>query len=91
MATIVASVDGSTDRTDRLEDTVDYAALAGLLLKVSAERSYLTVEGLCGAFATATLSEFPAIKSIQVTIDKLSPVGIDNVESCGAQVVAHRV
>ena len=91
MATISATVDGSADRTDRLEDTVDYAALAGLLLEVSSERSYLTVEGLCGAFAKATLAEFPAIKSIHVTIDKLSPVGIDNVESCGAQVVAQRV
>ena len=90
VAAIVASVAGSADRTDRLDDTVDYSALAGLLLEVSSSSSFRTVEGLCGAFAGRALSQFPSLLSVEVTIDKLSPLGMPDVASCGVRLVRSR-
>jgi dihydroneopterin aldolase len=86
----VAVVDGTADATDRLEDTVDYAALAGLLLEVSSSRSFSTVEGLCGAFSDRALAAFQRIAAIEVTIDKLSPTGMADVESCGVRLARPR-
>jgi dihydroneopterin aldolase len=90
VATIVASVDGTADRTDHLDDTVDYSALAGLLLEVSSSSSFRTVEGLCGAFAGQALSRFPSLLSVEVTIDKRSPLGMPDVASCGVRLVRSR-
>ncbi len=90
VATIVASVDGSADTTDRLEDTLDYGALAGMLLEISASRSFLTVEGLAGAFQERALASFPKLRSVCVTIEKLSPAGMSNVASCGVTLTKTR-
>ena len=35
--------------TDRLEDTIDYAAVADIVALVATERSYRTLERLCTA------------------------------------------
>jgi dihydroneopterin aldolase len=90
VATIMAVVDGTADTTDRLEDTVDYSALAGLLLEVSSSRSFLTVEGLCGAYADRVFASFPRIAVIDVTIDKITPTGMADVESCGVHLARTR-
>ena len=44
--------------TDRLEDTVDYSAVAELANLVAQQRSYRTLERLCSAIADRLLSDF---------------------------------
>ena len=79
-------MEGSADATDQLSDTVDYSALAELLLEVSASRSFMTVEGLAGAFADAAMERFPMILSLEVVVAKLSPPMAASVESCGVRL-----
>lgn len=83
-------VDGKADRTDRLEDTVDYSGLAETVAAVSASKSFMTVEALAGAIATAVLGSFPSIVSVEVVLDKLSPAGMPDVESCGVRLRRER-
>jgi dihydroneopterin aldolase len=90
LATITATVDGTADTTDSLSDTVDYSALADMLLSVSGSRPFATVEGLAGAFVDSALRAFPAIQSLEIVLDKLSPLGMPQVESCGSRIVRER-
>jgi dihydroneopterin aldolase len=46
--------------TDRLEDTVDYAAVAELANLVAQQRTYKTLERLCAAMADRLLERFDA-------------------------------
>lgn len=91
LASVAAVVQGSADRTDRLEDSVDYSALSALLLELSGSRSFSTVEGLAGAFADAALDRFPLLSAVEVVIDKLSPPVSATVESCGVRLRRERV
>jgi dihydroneopterin aldolase len=90
VASLEAEVQGTADRTDRVEDTVDYAALAGLVLEVSASRQYSTVEALAAACAESALERFPAITAVTVTLDKLAPPMDAKAESCGVRLRRQR-
>ncbi len=90
LASVVASVSGSADDSDSLADTVDYSALAGLMVSLSESRSFMTVEGLAGAYAALVLERFPLVSSVEVVIDKLSPPMAADVESCGVRLVKAR-
>jgi dihydroneopterin aldolase len=46
--------------TDRLEDTVDYAAVCESVNLVAQQRSYKTLERLCGAIADRVLDQYDA-------------------------------
>ncbi len=89
-ASVAASVEGSADETDSLSDTVDYSALAGLLVSLSDSRSFMTVEGLAGAYAALVLERFPLVSSVEVVIDKLSPPMAADVVACGVRLVRSR-
>jgi dihydroneopterin aldolase len=54
----VGEVDATV--TDRLEDTVDYSAVAELANLVAQQRSYRTLERLCAAIADRLLERFDA-------------------------------
>lgn len=90
VASVTAQVQGLADESDRLEDTVDYSALASLLLELNGSATFDTVERLAGAFCERALADFPAVSAIEVTIDKLRPVGMDGVESCGVRLTQVR-
>ncbi len=90
VASVLATVEGSAEVTDSLSDTVDYSALAGMMVSLSDSRSFLTVEGLAGAYAALVLERFAMVLSVEVVIDKLSPPMQADVVSCGVRLVRSR-
>jgi dihydroneopterin aldolase len=58
--------------TDRLEDTVDYAAVCQLVALVSQQRSHRTLERLCSVIAERLLSDFE-LESVWVKASKPEP------------------
>jgi dihydroneopterin aldolase len=86
VASICLVVDGGADLSDQLGETVDYSAVAALMGEVSGSRRFLTVEGLAGAFAEEALARFPLAVSVEVALDKIAPVGVPGVESCGVKL-----
>ncbi len=51
---------GETDATvtDRIEDTVDYGEVCNLVALIAQQRSYKTLERLCGAIADRLIDEY---------------------------------
>ena len=58
--------------TDRVEDTVDYAAVCQEVALVAQQRSYRTLERLCAAIAERLLSHFEA-ESVWIKATKPEP------------------
>jgi dihydroneopterin aldolase len=67
------TVEGLADSTDRIDDTVDYGDAATIVLAVSDERRFATLEALCKAVANRLLERFPSVVEVQVKIGKLVP------------------
>src|SRR6476620_5145975 len=58
--------------TDRIEDTVDYGEVCQLVALRAQQRSYKTLERLCGAIADRLVSEYGA-RSVWVKAAKPEP------------------
>jgi dihydroneopterin aldolase len=58
--------------TDRVEDTVDYAEVCQLVALLAQQRSYKTLERLCGAIGERLLAEYDA-ESVWVKASKPEP------------------
>jgi dihydroneopterin aldolase len=58
--------------TDRIEDTVDYAAVCEAVLLTAQQRSYRTLERTCAAIADRLLEQFAA-ESVWVKAAKPEP------------------
>jgi dihydroneopterin aldolase len=65
-----ADVDESAAASDRIEDTVDYRKLAGLVREVFAGPERLLLESLAGAVADGALERFAPVDRIRVRIRK---------------------
>ncbi len=89
-ANIEATVDGQADKTDRIEDTVDYALLSRTALLVSEVNRFDTIERLAALIAESVLERFAMIVEVSVTVDKIDPPGLAEVDSCGASVTRTR-
>jgi dihydroneopterin aldolase len=63
-------VDESASTSDRIEDTVDYRRLAGLVREVFAGPEHLLLESLAGAVAEGLLGRFAAVKRVRVRVRK---------------------
>jgi 7,8-dihydroneopterin aldolase/epimerase/oxygenase len=63
--------------SDRLEDTVDYRAVAACVREVSDAREYRLIETLAGAVADELAARFPANR-VRVRVRKpgISPAGL---------------
>jgi dihydroneopterin aldolase len=81
-------VDETASETDRIEDTVDYRRLAGLVREVFAGPERLLLEGLAGAVADGVLAGFDAVEHVRVRVRKPDVVLDPAVEH--AAVVAVR-
>ena len=64
-------------RSDRLEDTVDYVAVAEVVQEVSAANQYQLLEALAGAVADAVSERFP-VEAVRVRVRKrdVAPAGL---------------
>ena len=68
------SVDRSTaSRSDALEDTVDYGAVADVAAGVVADERFALLERLAGRIADAVLGLDERIGAVEVTVTKLRP------------------
>ena len=81
-------VTGEANETDRIEDTVDYRRLAGLVREVFAGPERLLLEGLAGAVADGIVERFPTVERARVRIRKPDVVLDPSVEY--AAVVVER-
>jgi dihydroneopterin aldolase len=63
--------------SDRLEDTVDYRAVAACVQEVSDAREYRLIEALASAVADELAARFP-VESVRVRVRKpgISPAGL---------------
>ncbi|MBM4319065.1 MAG: dihydroneopterin aldolase [Deltaproteobacteria bacterium] len=68
--------------TDRLEDTVDYAQLAGLVLEIGTGQSFQLLERLAGAISEAVLQRHPDLR-LTVTVRKFPP-GLPGSPRCAS-------
>ncbi len=75
--------------TDRVEDTIDYAAVCQSVALVAQQRSYKTLERLCAAIADRLLDEFGA-ESVWVKAAKPEPPIPLPVESVSVEIWRER-
>ena len=63
--------------SDRIEDTVDYRAVAACVREVSDSREYKLIEALASAVADELAARFP-VESVRVRVRKpgISPAGL---------------
>jgi dihydroneopterin aldolase len=61
---------GDAARSDKLADTVSYAAIVETATRAFTDRSYKLVEAAAGAVADAILAGFAQIGSVRVTLHK---------------------
>jgi dihydroneopterin aldolase len=61
---------GDAARSDKLADTVSYAAIAETATRAFTERSHKLVESAAGVVADAILEGFVRIQSVKVTVHK---------------------
>jgi FolB domain-containing protein len=74
--------------TDRLEDALDYRAVSKCVLSLVGDSSFLLVEALAEAVASAVLSGFPRADAVTVTVSK--PGAVRWAETVGVEVVRRR-
>jgi len=63
-------VDETATASDRLEETVDYRGLAGLVQEIFAGPELLLLERLAGAVADGVLARFPTVERVRVRVRK---------------------
>ncbi|MDH4101930.1 MAG: dihydroneopterin aldolase [Thermoleophilia bacterium] len=63
-------VRGDATATDRIEDTVDYRRIAGLVEEIFAGPERLLLEGLTGAIVDGILERFPTVERVRVRVRK---------------------
>ena len=76
-------------RTDRLEDTVDYARVHAVVLEVARENSFQLMEKLAGQLVTTLLDDFD-IDEIRIRIRKETPVLEGIVDWVGVDITRRR-
>ena len=83
-------VDGTADRTDRVEDTVNYAEAGQLAITVALEDGLFTLEKVAAKIAARILEKFPKVSEVNVRLSKLAPPAPYVAEEAGVEVVRRR-
>lgn len=89
-ADLTLDVAGKADRTDKIEDTVDYAALADLAAKTIGGSKRRTVEKLAGDLCDAILKSFPSVQGVHVCLAKRLPPLPHVAEVAGVELERRR-
>jgi dihydroneopterin aldolase len=76
-------------RTDALTDTIDYGAVAGMIVEIGTVRQFRLLEALAEAMAQAVLADFP-VDSVRITVRKLHPPVPHVVAASGVAIERYR-
>lgn len=76
-------------RSDRLEDTVDYGALAQAVATALAERSYGLLEAVAERVASVVLAD-ARVDRVDVSVEKVHPPLPEAFGPVGVRVLRHR-
>lgn len=79
-------VDSGAEGSDRLEDTVDYAAVAQTVIEVGTQTKCRTLERLAANMGAAILTEHARVHSVVVTLAKPYPPAPIIAAECGVVV-----
>ena len=90
IASVVFSVEGTADKTDRVEDTVDYGAAADVIQRVAGSKNFATVERLAAEIADELLRRFQMAKQVEVRIAKRLPPMPHVAAEAGVQITRSR-
>ena len=60
----------AASRSDKLADTVSYAAIVDVASRAFSQRSFRLVEAAAGAVVDAILAAFPPVQAIRITVHK---------------------
>ena len=58
----------AASRSDKLADTVSYAAIVDVASRAFSQRSFRLVEAAAGAVVDAILAAFPPVQAIRITV-----------------------
>jgi len=83
-------VNSSSERTDAVEDTVDYGEAALLVVEIGTRDRCRTVERLAQQICDTLLERFPRISEVSVRISKRLPPCPVIAEEAGAELVVMR-
>jgi dihydroneopterin aldolase len=61
------------ERSDRLDDTVDYSRVAEVIVAVGTGEPHHLLESLAHRMADAVRAKFPAVRQIRLELRKLNP------------------
>jgi len=74
--------------TDRLEDTVDYSEASDVIARAATERSYRTLERVCGVIAERLIERFEC-ESVRVRAAKPEPPLALTVDRVAVELTVH--
>lgn len=89
-ASIEAHIDEEAQDSDSILDTVNYVELAKLLVDISDDKNYRTLEALGKTFLKQALTEHERINWIALTLKKAAPPTGLIVDEVGIQMVLSR-
>jgi len=84
-------VKSSAEKSDEVEDTVDYAAAAEVVLEVSANNRFKTIERLAYVVAETLLSRFSRVERVNIRLAKRLPPAPVIVEELGVELELTRL
>jgi 7,8-dihydroneopterin aldolase/epimerase/oxygenase len=77
-------------QTDALEDTVDYARVAQMLIQIGTENQARLIEAIGARMVAALFEEFPLIEAILLRVQKVCPPMNAFVASVGVEIYRTR-
>lgn len=77
--------------TDDVEDTVDYASAAKLMIEVSEANSFQTVERFAKVVAEALISRFDRVQKVKIRLAKRLPPAPLIVRELGVELIISRM
>lgn len=86
----VSTVTADAAKSDDLDDTVDYAAVAELIKQAAHGPSAKLVETLAQRVADSVLDRFVSARKVRVRVAKLDPPGTEGAREAGVEIRRER-
>ena len=86
----VSTVTSDAAQSDDLDDTVDYAAVAGSIREAADGPSAKLVETLAQRIADSILERFVGAREVKVRVAKLNPPATEGAAEAGVEITRDR-